>query len=191
MKTKMVPWWENWVRYFVFMSGLCIMSLVVVGIWMFLMFFANSEISQKDIILATCLIIGLVVIPFGTWSFFTPNIMLTPRRTLFKHEIKKGLVPFVDGKPVAFPRKEDIDNMEWKEPCEFEGIIYPHRVNGNVYMWAGDEPDGRGGEYMVRQTTFLENLEAVKEIGGVKGVWTWKWNRIDFVELVLVKTRIL
>ena len=57
-----------------------------------------------------------VIIPiFGIILFFAPNPFLTPRRTLFKHEIKLGLVPFVNGHPVAFPRKKELEDMEWKK----------------------------------------------------------------------------
>ena len=37
---------------------------------------------------------------------------------------------------------------------------------------------------MVRQSTFIDYKDRTKI--GVKGTWEWRWNRIDFVELVFL-----
>jgi hypothetical protein len=184
MKTKMIPWWENWVRYFIFIFCLfVILSFIVLSFFTII----NVNLSHKDILLMVYIIIILVSL-LGTIVFFDKSFNL--RKIPFKYEIKHGFIPFINGKAIAFPKKENIDIIDWKEPYEFEAIIYPDKSNGQVYAWAGDEPGGWGNEFMVRQSIFINHSEKMRCYGGLKGVWTWKWNRIDFVELVLVKPEI-
>ena len=41
---------------------------------------------------------------------------------------------------------------------------------------------------MVKQRVFIDNADEMVN-GYLEGTWTWKWNRIDFVETVLVKVK--
>lgn len=199
MKTKLIPWWENPVRFLLtFLVWTTVVLLMVLVMTAFLYDWEAVSVTEgyqvtfwtyeTDSIFGTVphwltmfLAMEIVAVPLIsllTWSAFV-------KRRLFRYEINKGWVPYVNGAPVAFPRREELELIEWREPHTFTGMIYAGKHNGQHWVWASDVEDG---EYMVDTRTFIDRLDELNDDSGLYGVWTWKWKRYDFVELVLIKS---
>lgn len=200
LKTKLIPWWENLIRYIIMMT-IIIGVIVIISYGVTIITFDHELLTKENTtpstyeidsifgmipywIFISMPVVLIAILYYTLFFFFNQNIYVVPKRFLFEHEMKENLIPFINNKPIVFLKKKDSDKIEWKENSKIDKKIYITSSCFQNYILCHDE---NGGEFLVRQYVFIKNISDIVKDGSLKGTWVWKWHHNEFVELVLIK----
>jgi len=186
MKTKLVPWWENPLRFIVqTMVFLIFIAIIVYGLGYILeMGDVDTIFGEMNEATLSFIVLSVVFIPVLLVMFFAPNLGVTFRRPLFKYEKNKNLVPYLNNRTCFYVEKTHVNKYDWRESKRFEKLIFPKETTNNNMVICEDID---GNTYLVRQKHFIDNVDMVIKLGGIQGVWKHVWTTWNFVELVLIK----
>lgn len=177
MKTRLVKWYENVLKYFGCFFAISLIIFLTIGFCYILA--PNAFNTTYDMIfwtvnefVAIWILLEILLVPLFSWLVF--NII---RRKLYSYETRKGWIPFINDDVLITLKKEDANKITWKENYEFEKRLFPTLEYDleRSFIFCSDSYDSNKKQYLVENFYFIHYLDKTRTTGGLKGIWTWQW----------------